>query len=343
MTDPSRLHPIDYEPGVKIKESYPDLCSLQLLQERLDRAGILYKATQEDADQFLIRERRSVALRFYRGEPRPEGHENTWTAPCTQKEPLPLTWDSSVNNPPSQLPAKYYSEARNLETASFAAQKELSQHWLKQSKDSESQSVDLMESDPRCVKCGGGSFTEDDICVNCKAINWELRKRKKKSISEERETAEKGDVPQDSLTGLGLHTPKLRRGRGKKDTLTADEIVMGILSAHVEGLGWYIAVLKRWEDLARVFQVLIGEKLPSDIANETGEKLRAVEARIEKIRAAIREINAQGDKPRLHDIEKHVLLHILGIRPDDVEPVPGLRVQPLRPAVLPAHIRRPHK
>ncbi len=118
---------------------------------------------------------------------------------------------------------------------------------------------------------------------------------------------------------------------------------MGILSAHVEGLGWYIAVLKRWEDLARVFQVLIGEKLPSDIANETGEKLRAVEARIEKIRAAIREINAQEDKPRLHDIEKHVLLHILGIRPDDVEPVPGLRVQPLRPAVLPAHIRRPHK
>ncbi len=220
MTVPSRLHPIDYEPGVKIKESYPDLCSLQLLQERLDRAGIFIQSNSRRC-RSVSDTRTDGVLLYYSIAANLDLKDTKIPGQrlAHKKEPLPLTWDSSVNNPPSQLPAKYYSEARNLETASSAAQKELSQHWLKQSKDSESQSVDLMESDPRCVKCGGGSFTEDDICVNCKAINWELRKRKKKSISEERETAEKGDVPQDSLTGLGLHTPKFAAA-GERKTLS---------------------------------------------------------------------------------------------------------------------------
>ncbi len=132
--------------------------------------------------------------------------------------PIPLAWDESVKNPPIDSPQEHYcGMPRPIEKMEAEVQKALFREWTLRVGWNQSQSVDRMDSDPRCPDCGGTMFTEEDAkCQDCGEIFWELLKHKKESKEDERADAEESEVeeiPEYLLRGC---TKQKYPGAGRK-------------------------------------------------------------------------------------------------------------------------------
>lgn len=343
------LHPINYSPGKEIREDYPELCDVDLLQERLDRAGIKYRATQKMADEQLRRERGGNSTRVIHGQE----HSREWVGMFLfeggriqravkvygTENPTQIVFDEPAFPYPPPVPIEnaehYYGMPRPIEKIDSAEQKALFREWNLKIGWMQSDSIEKLDSDPRCPVCGESLFTEDAVCTGCGEVFWELRKHKKESEEDESSHSEEERTDPDNIY-VGEHVTEIPRGR-KKMRQTPEEFLLGLLASHSQGLSYYITHPKMWAKTVSAFEILCGHKLPRDVSEETGESQRTIESRCERIAAALRKIAGSIRHPIIHDMERAALLELLGIpvnweTPSTPEP---RRVQPLPRPHLP--------
>ena len=215
----------------------------------------------------------------------------------------------------------YYAMPRIIEKLDPAEQKELFREWTLRVGWTHTDSVDSLDSEPRCSSCGSTFFDEDAKCQDCGEINWEMLRSRKPSVEEEAsQEAEKRSVSKEVLSvdteWFQRHNVNPRKGH-KKVRLTSDEFVLGALLAHSNSLLHYGISAEEWQKLVNTYRILCGELVPRDIANETGESLATVEKRCETITAALRRFSRELKPRPIVPLADLVLLDkLLNPRPD---------------------------
>jgi hypothetical protein len=172
----------------------------------------------------------------------------------------------------------------------------------------------------RCARCGGSVFTKEIVCRDC---GQDMRRYERRNNSNQ-ETAANHE----------------RKGH-KKVRMTAEEALVGWLVTHSQGLRALSS--ENWSKVADAIDILSGEKVSRDVSQETGESLRAIESRCERIAGGLREY-ARGLKrrPLILDFEVFFLLEKLGMgdkaewrsefHPERrVQPLPRLRLKKTPP------------
>jgi ribosomal protein L37E len=302
----------------------------RIIQPRHIRT-VATNAANAEADAIFRREHlgeNTFSLPCWTGEPFPSGYETVdkiGTPIFCLLPPRPLQWDESVA-PCGVSPSDYYcGMARTVEPMSNAEKKELADLWNAKIKSGQSDSLDLLETDSHCPRCGSQSFNSEDFCNDCGQVFWKLRFGKKESRQDD----------------SGSHGVKPRKGKGNA-VITPEEFIVSIRALHTEGLGYYIQTHeKEWHSLVNSYRQLCEGLLPRDIAAETGEKVRTIESRKERLLKALREFAASNRPlPRISDVEKHYLLSLLGVQQDSPTPIADRRLQPIPQAILPERIRK---
>lgn len=302
----------------------------RIIQPRHIRT-VATNAANAKADAIFRREHLGKNTLFplpcWTGEPRPLGAEtiHLFEVPNSCLPPRPLQWDESVASCDISPVEHYRGMARPVEQMSNAAKKELADLWNAKIKGSQSDSLDLLETDPHCPRCGSQSFNSEDFCNDCGQVFWKLRIGKKESRQED----------------SGSHGVKPRKGKGSA-AISPEEFIVSIRALHKEGLGYYIQTHeKEWHALVNSYRQLCEGLLPRDIAAETGENVRTIESRKERLLKALREFAASSRPlPRISDVEKHYLLSLLGVEPDTPTLIADCRVQPIPQAAPPERIRK---
>jgi ribosomal protein L37E len=271
-----------------------------------------------------------------------------------QPPPTPFPWAASVADPPSALPQEHYSSLHRLQfipnlrkkTAAktdkgrlqfkekmevlWAERKSVFAYWNGQIRQAHGNSTTPNETPLRCARCGASAFNKKIVCKDC-------GKSMQQYVYEE--LSEK-EVADDSLTGQVGHVENGIKGRNTQ--ISPKDFVAGLLLRHSDSLGFYIlSDEKEWQKVVNDYRILCEGLLPRDIAEETGEPLRTVESRKERLLKAIRQF-AKSNRPRpiVSDLEKAHLLRALGISVGGTEENhPDRRVKPIPRPRLPKTVR----